>query len=153
MDNKVRNYKLKQIFAMMKRIGLSHAMRFDLIKQATGRLKGLGGFSSCTDADLHKVIAYLASHPTQLVAKASWSKGNDAANEAAQRMRRKIIAMAYDMKWQLPSGKCDMARIDNWCSNYGKFKKKLNDHTEAELIIVISQFEIVVKDFIRSLRK
>lgn len=150
-----RPQKLARIFGMMKRLGIEQEMRFALIGEAVSGSQGKGGFSACSDADLQDVINYLANHPKSILAKQQWLKGfKNGQTEAGQSMRRKLIAMAHDMKWQLPTtGKCDMARLNNWCSTYGKYKKPLMEHTDAELVQLITQFEIVHADFIKSLRK
>ena len=57
------------------------------------------------------------------------------------KMRRKLISLCYDILWVDGKGKADVARLDNWCRKFGKFKKSLNDHNSGELQLLISQFE------------
>ncbi|WGQ12969.1 hypothetical protein [Sphingobacterium faecium] len=59
----------------------------------------------------------------------------------ANKMRRKILSMAHEMSWELPSGKIDMQRVNNWCINYGYLAKRLDKYTDSELPALVSAFE------------
>ena len=59
----------------------------------------------------------------------------------AYKRRRKLIAMAHEMQWEVEGGKADMKRIDNWCVTYGQFHKALNEHTAGEMSLILVQFE------------
>jgi len=71
--------------------------------------------------------------------------------DKADVMRKKIIALAHDMHWQLSSGKADMQRVNNWCIEKGPYKKALNKHTIKELSTLVSVFEKVYKDYMKKL--
>lgn len=62
-------------------------------------------------------------------------------------MRKKIISKAHQMFWELPGGKADMWRIDEWCKTQGPFKKALNKHLYHELTILVTVFEKVYKHY------
>ena len=64
------------------------------------------------------------------------------------KMTRKILSMAHEMRWELPSGKVDMKRVDDWCVKYGYKHKPLDEHTEGELSLIVTQFERMYKDFL-----
>ena len=68
-------------------------------------------------------------------------------------MRRKIIAISHDMKWQKPDGKADLSRINEWCRKYSAQKKPLNSFKTHELPSLVSQFEILQKAFVKSIAK
>ncbi len=75
-----------------------------------------------------------------------------------EQQRRKIIAIAYNMRWEIPNPKggkpkADMQRINEWCTVYGFGKKKLNEYTAAELPKLVSIFEIVYKQFLNGIKK
>jgi hypothetical protein len=55
------------------------------------------------------------------------------------------------MKWELPGGKADMARINAWCMKYGQYKKELNKHNEKELAHLVTQFESAYKSFLKGI--
>ena len=70
--------------------------------------------------------------------------------------RRKIIAIAYNMGWEIPNPqggkpKADMKRINDWCIKFGFGKKTLNDYTTKELPTLVSVFEKVYKEFLNSI--
>ncbi len=61
-------------------------------------------------------------------------------------MRRKIFAlfihhMGYSKK-----------RMENWCIKYGKYHKRLNNHTHNELVELVTQAEKTYASFIPSVR-
>ncbi|MEM7372790.1 MAG: hypothetical protein AAF587_29485 [Bacteroidota bacterium] len=58
-----------------------------------------------------------------------------------QKMKRKIIAIAYGLKWVKPNGKIDMGALNKYCKQYSAVKKSLNQHSESELVNLVSQFE------------
>lgn len=74
-------------------------------------------------------------------------------NTPENKMRRKIIALFKQMDYVLPNGKADMASVNNWCKNFGKIKKPLNDYTKEELMIITTQVEIVLRKFKTSVVK
>jgi len=76
---------------------------------------------------------------------------NYGTRDEADVMRKKIISFAHQMYWELPGGKADMKRINEWCVNKGPYKKKLNDHTTKELAVLVSVFEKIYKEFINKL--
>lgn len=73
-------------------------------------------------------------------------------NEAASRMRRKILAMGHQLHWHLPgTQKIDMERVNRWCIKYGTGHKKLNDYTATELPKLVTQFKEVHKDLLETI--
>lgn len=62
-------------------------------------------------------------------------------------MRKKIIAKAHQMFWELPGGKIDMPRLNGWCVDHGPYKKELNKHDIKELGILVSVFTNVYKHY------
>ncbi len=92
--------------------------------------------AALTDAEALEMIAWL---------KTQGNNNDDAANK----MRRKIISYAHQLHWYLPNTQTvDMARIDGWCTTYGYGHKKLNDYTYNELPKLVSQFRLVFKSFL-----
>jgi hypothetical protein len=97
--------------------------------------------------ELHQLEALeLINHLQQIARKAQTDTDN-----AANRMRRKLIAMAREIHWEeyycppksvKPTARrADMNRINNWCRQYGYLHKALNDYSYKELPALLSQFE------------
>lgn len=59
--------------------------------------------------------------------------------------RKKMIAIARDMRWDVRGKTAMMDRIDNWCLTQTKYKKSLNNLTVDELNKVVYIFEHEVK--------
>jgi hypothetical protein len=74
--------------------------------------------------------------------------------DKADKMRKKIISMAREMRWEIISEgktKADIKRINDWCLKFGYLHKSLNQYTEAELPKLVTQFENVYISFIKSI--
>jgi len=71
--------------------------------------------------------------------------------DKADVMRKKIIALAHQMRWELAGGKVDIKRVDNFCNTYGYLKKPFNSYILKELPLLITQFEKAKDHFISNL--
>lgn len=82
-----------------------------------------------------------------LIIKLQELQNNDADKQAANRMRRKIISMAYEMNHGHPHSpegrKAALAFIEGWCVNKGYLHKGFNQYSHTELPKLVSQFEIM----------
>lgn len=76
-----------------------------------------------------------------------------AHEEASDQMRRKILSLAHEMRWELPSGKVDMGRVNGWCQARGFGKKVLNEYSHPELQKLVSQFKIMYSKYLKELQK
>lgn len=137
-----RNYS--QFFAILKKLGLDYK---DVVAEFTeGRTESL---SSLSDGEYKEL--------TLRIQRYNQYDPNDPANK----MRRKMIAIARQMRWLKASPNpltkneliADMERLDNWCIKYGKYGKKLNSHTVAELSLLVTIFEEVLDDYLKALQK
>lgn len=106
--------------------------KMDLVKQFTN-----GRATSTKDmrvGELHSLIDHL--------------NGKESPSAAGDKMRKHIISMAHQMGWELPNGRADMPRIDAWCVKYGKYHRPLNEHNNAELQEIVTQFNIAYQQHI-----
>ncbi len=73
-------------------------------------------------------------------------------DEAMDRMRKKIIAMAHQLGWKNldGSGKADYARIDKWMCTYRQRSMNLQNH--AQLAETVTQFTEMFKAEIKERR-
>jgi hypothetical protein len=74
-------------------------------------------------------------------------EANFKIQDQCDKMRKKIISKAHQMFWELPGGKIDIERIDQWCVEQGPYKKLLNKHNIKELAILVSVFDKVYKHY------
>jgi hypothetical protein len=82
-------------------------------------------------------------------------KSLDPEEVAAEKMRKKIIALCHEMSWTIVEHgkrKADMKRIDNFCIKSGYLKKKLNQYLYSELPTLVTQFEAIHKSFLNGLK-
>lgn len=87
-------------------------------------------------------------------------RNNPPKPNPADKMRKKILSIAYQMDWTIKvndakgykgmSYRADLGRINRWCIERSYLKKPLNSYTYKELPKLISQFEIVYKDYLKS---
>jgi hypothetical protein len=103
-----------------------------------------------TMAEAEALIAHLAITESQLLPTKRTQTFTVLPGDA---QRKKIISLAHEMRWKLPDGRADMARINDWCRQKSYLKKGLNAYTEPELPKLVSQFEIVYQSYIDSLTK
>lgn len=123
----ITNQTLRAIKALFRKLGI------DQEQQATM----ISGFSHartthCTEIsqpEANRIIRHL--------------RGLDPDEKGAERMRRKLIAMAHEIKWEKPgTGQADMERVDGWCRKFSSLKKSLNRHTYKQLPGLLSQFQL-----------
>jgi hypothetical protein len=89
----------------------------------------------------------------------------DPEYEAKSRMKKKLLAMGYDMKWDVASKPAREAgcqtrqqinffHVDLWCkSNHSIYHKGMDEMTVKELADTVSQMERVKASFLKSLVK
>lgn len=121
--------QIKQIHTLFSASGLKEQKANIILGFSHGR-----GESSkdLTDAEAQQLINYLQKQ-----------KAPDAANK----MRRKIISLAYEMHWaKAGNWKAAVECIDKFCTGpHGIYKKELNKHSYQELVQLVSQFEMMYK--------
>lgn len=71
-------------------------------------------------------------------------------DDGANRMRRKILAVCHNLKWENPDGSVNMQTLNQWCLNYSYLRKELKEYTHAELPKLVSQ---VQKIYSQTLKK
>lgn len=70
----------------------------------------------------------------------------------AEKMQRKIISMAHEMRWHLPKTiKVDMKQVNDWCLNKSGFKKTLKDLNYQELPAAVTRFEMLYAGYLKAL--
>jgi hypothetical protein len=135
--------QLKQLHTLLQKQNLTHH-KAEMVGGATGgRTESSKELTYTEAADLIKQLQ--AMQPVQ-----QWKP------KPGEQQRRKIIAIAYNMHWEIPNPKggkpkADMNRINDWCIKFGFGHKKLNDYTVQELPKLVSIFEIVYKQFLKGI--
>lgn len=66
-----------------------------------------------------------------------------------QKMKRKVLAIAHDLGWELPDGKVDMKRVNGYCLTRSEAKKTFNDLTVKELESVVKQFQQMKRVYLK----
>jgi hypothetical protein len=88
----------------------------------------------------------------------SISTTQQAQADQANKLRRKLIALAWQMNWISTKVNangsthtaCDMPRVNGWCNTYGYLHKPLNDYKVDELPKLLTQFEKAYNDYIKA---
>ena len=109
----------------------------EVIKDLTGGQKGR--LSDLTPGELRNIEAALQ----ELV---------DPVGGAANRMRRKVIAILAAHGMCDAHNKPDMAHINAWCVKYGHAHKPLNHYANNELPRLVSQAEGVMRSDINAVK-
>jgi hypothetical protein len=133
----------QQLYGLLAKLGWKDLKESLVSSYTDGRTQSC---SEMTPNEIKALLTYLigefANKKGKVVLAASQVSEN-AHKEKADKMRKKIIAMAHKLFWKTPQGKADMQRIDNWCINHSSLKKKLMEHTIHELPALVSQFELM----------
>ncbi len=114
-----------------------------------------------SDGRTEHISQLFGSEATELIKQLLNGAGKKVDNPA-ERMKRKIISMAHEMRWELPfsrpssgtlpkSNVIDMSRVDGWCIKYGHGHKPLDQYTEAELPQLVTQFKRAYQDFLKGI--
>lgn len=126
--------QLKMVHTLFSKKGISDkSEKAELIKQASD-----GRTESSRELNAHEAGTLI--NMLSQGAKATPSKGD--------KMRGKILSMAHEMRWELPNGKVDMARLDAWCIKYGAEHLPFNAYPENKLALLVTAFERVYKGYI-----
>ncbi len=130
----ITNGQIKQFHTLLSKLNLQEDQKRDLIYKATS---GRGDHTrDMTFEEAKDLIQYL----------------NIQANEAGNRMRKKILHYCHLMQWYISgTNKLDFARIDRFCIKSGFKHKEFNKYSPKELPTLITQFEEVYKHYIKSL--
>ncbi|OKL40277.1 hypothetical protein [Pontibacter flavimaris] len=128
----------KKLHLLLNKAGLA-AEKPDLVAFYTN-----GRTSSSRDMYFHeaqKLIVYLESIT---------SNSASTPTDRADTMRKKVIAICYELGWIEPTDspeerKINMAVIDGFLKKRGYIKKPLNEFTVRELPRLISQFEQILE--------
>jgi len=67
------------------------------------------------------------------------------------KMVNKILSMAHEMHWELPGGKVNMQRVNNWCLRYSGKNKPLDQFKYSELPALVTAFESVYRGFLKGI--
>lgn len=93
-----------------------------------------------TDQELASMVSHL------------YNKVQDCTNNnAADKMRKKILHYCHLMQWYSTPGKLDWNRIDAFCKKSGHKHKLMKDYNSSELPTLVSQFEEVYKCYLKKL--
>jgi len=120
------------LHALLNRLGMDTEAKREMIYAATeGRTKSS---KELTHAEAQALIDGLQTR----------AKALPFAPKPGDTQRKKIISMARTLGWEVTAlngqQAADMKRIDNWCVQYGKFHKRLSQHTVKELNQLVTQF-------------
>jgi hypothetical protein len=135
--------QLKQLHTLLQKQNITH-YKAEMVGGATG------GRTESSKELTHSEAADLIAQLQAMQGKQEW------VVKQGDNQRKKIIAIAYNMGWEIPNPKggkpkADMKRINDWCVKFGFGKKKLNEYTTNELPILVSVFEKVYKEFLNGI--
>jgi hypothetical protein len=148
----IDNHINKQLHALLTQTGLMN-MKEDLVMQYTdGKSKSSKDLHNVQAINLiHYLKDYLQKKQDGIgadVAKRNYNFNAQEYASTAQRMRKKLISLCYNVFWVTYDGKADIERLDNWVQK--QFCKcPLNSCTVKQLGTLITIFEQkIVKPFL-----
>lgn len=69
----------------------------------------------------------------------------------ASKMKRKILSMAHEMRWETKTGKVDMGRLNAWCVKHTPSHVDFYAIPVKDLSIVVSIYEKMYNEFLKRL--
>lgn len=96
---------------------------------------------------------------TELTTQLNYLNGTDKRNwksAPGEQQRRQIIAIAHEMRWELPDGKADMKRINTWIATFGYLRdtgkhQDINAYSYEELPKLVWQFKQAHKHYLSNI--
>lgn len=67
------------------------------------------------------------------------------------KMINKVLSLAHEMRWELPGGKIDMERVNNFCKTRTPGKVGLDKTKYSDLPKVVTIFEKMHMEFLKGL--
>ncbi len=128
--------QVSYINGMYQKLGLAKPERLQELSQFTGR-------------EIISTRYVFASEASELIPILKGLLGQ--INDPCDRMRKKILHLAHLMGWTLPTGKANIAQVNAWCIARSTLKKPLNDHSAQELPALVTQFEMVYNNYLKSM--
>ncbi|MGN6604543.1 MAG: hypothetical protein ACTHK8_18940 [Ginsengibacter sp.] len=126
----------KTLYALLNATGLLEQKANIVLSFTEGKSESS---KDLTDAQANDMIAYLR-------------RQQQAQEEPANKMRRRILSMAHEMHWYLPGArKLDMEHINDWCKKFGYLHKELNQYSYKELPKLVTQFSAVYNDYLNKI--
>ena len=117
----------KRLFALLYRLGWTEDRGEFVLSFTNGR-------TTSTAQMNREECESLIQHLQSFVTKSESDREKD-------KKRKKVIAIAHNLGWKLPSGKVDISSIQNFINEKGVVKKPFNEYNLMELSKLIYQFE------------
>jgi hypothetical protein len=114
--------------------------------EVDGILSQLTGKRPQTHIDRLSEAGYQYSHRSRVAPEGRFAEGHQS--------RRRILSLCYQIGWTVydpGKGKMvvDMARLNNWCVQYGHMHQPLMDYRPHELGKLVTQFEHFTYDILK----
>lgn len=133
----------KTLHALLGELNIDVEQKEELVYQFTQSREKSSSKMLITECQA--MINHLKAIKSGYISKNEGGKKHD-ENDPANKMRRKILSICYEMRWTLNGG-IDWEKLNAWLYKYGYLKKDLNKYTEAELPTLVTQFENLLKTF------
>jgi hypothetical protein len=143
----INNQQIIKFNALLRNLGLEDDDKRGIIASFTN------GRTSKTKEMLYVEAKAMLQH---LSALAPYVQSEESAaarvREKENKMRKKVIAIAYQLGWTTPQGKCDYARLDRFIAArpVTPGATSLNQYTAADLPKLINQFEELLKKYLNA---
>lgn len=138
----VQNWQISRIHGLLTKIGMKDDKQYkaNLVKQYTNnRATSTTALSYQEATAMIKDLERMAPQTQEEI--------------ASDVMRKKMLAIAYEMGIVTDKGKADVGRVDNWCKTHGYLHKGLNEYSYEELPKLVTQYEQVYKSYLNNIKK
>ena len=140
------NTQNKRLHALVTKLNLDDEIKAELVYKFTGTRE-----TSTSKMEVEECQA-LINH-LQVASKnisPAIPKGHGTGDKA-DKMRKKILSICYEMNWTDDKGKINWKTLNDYILKYGYLHKELKEYKEAELPILVTQFEKLLKQYYKKL--
>lgn len=137
--------KHKQLYSLLQKQKLMN-QRHDLVFSFSNNRTD--NSAELTNTEIEKLISHLNNidHPSK--ATSDFVQG--------EKMRKRILSLCHQYGWTEYSHKkksnvVDLVMLNNWMLKYSFLHKPLNEYSQQELPALITQFETVIKKYLKTL--
>ncbi len=146
----IRPAQMRNLHRLLNETGLL-GYKHDLVWKATGQRTESSKELTIAEAD--RLIKHLEKKVEKPAEAVKFTERPEA--KQLDKLRKKMISYAWEMDWTTRNKKgnriADIALLDAWCIKYGQFKKSLNEHSLAELPLLITQFSKAYSSYIKAI--
>jgi hypothetical protein len=135
----------KQLHTLLAKLKITPEQKIELVMSFTNNRTYRSSEMEVSECEsLIRKLQQMDNTPRPVV------RVNPFVGDHCDKMRKKCLSIAHELRWEHPDGSINMAIFNAWCLNFSFLKKPFNLYTATELPKLISQLEMILsKEYAR----